>query len=310
MKRRVCCILLLAAALLCAGAAAETAAAVRGCPMLSNAFTVLEEGNPFIERYNRITGENVRARMSHGAPYFWGAQQDHLFAKEPEYVVLPAWQNSPAYYRAGTKYLYGFDCVGFVKWVWKETYGQAMPARADLLRDRGNQVRCTAAGEGPIWEGFAETLIPGDLLLMEHRSGGHHVAIYIGTLRMYGYSEGEAPELAGELDGPLVIHCTTNAQVADRFADLIQNGLPKYKCATPPDGGVCVSLLAPTPDKAPSKVHQQNQDTWYYTLPDGTWLTVLRCDDITEYAWYRIPLDPKRRQSAGSAGSAAAPGAP
>ena len=290
----------LAAALFCVPAAAENAAAnrkteIQASPMLSNAFTVLEEGNPFIERYNRITGESVKARMSHGAPYFWGAQQDHLFAKEPEYVVLPAWQSSPAYYKAGTKYIYGFDCVGFVKWVWKETYGLPMPARADLLKDHENQVRYTAVGEGPIWDGFAETLIPGDLLLMEHSNGGHHIAIYIGTLRMYGYSAEGTPELAEELDAPLVIHCTTNAQIADRFADLIQNGLPKYKCATPPDGGVCVSLMAPNCNRAPGYVHQQNQDTYYYPLPDGTWLTILRCDDITEYGWYRIPLEPKQK---------------
>ena len=25
----------------------------------------------------------------------------------------------------------------------------------------------------------------------------------------------------------------------------------------------------------------------YYTLPDGTWLTVLACDDVTDYCWLR-----------------------
>ena len=255
-------------------AAEEKPVLIQSCEMLKNAFTVLEEGNPFVERYNRITGENVKARMAQGAPYFWGAQEDHLFAKEPEYVVVPAWQDSPAYYKTGVLYMYGFDCVGFVKWVWKETYGQDMPARAALYKDTANQIRNTETGEGPLWDGCLETLIPGDLLLLEHTGGGHHIAIYMGTLRMYGYTAEEVPELADRLDVPLVIHCTTNAQVSDRFADLIAHGLPKYHCATVTDGGVCVSLLVNDPENAPGFVHQQNQDTRYYTLPDGTWLTV------------------------------------
>ncbi|MBR5959645.1 MAG: C40 family peptidase [Clostridia bacterium] len=273
-------------ALLCFGAAAEEKPAeIQSYAILNNAFTVLEEGNPFVERYNRITGENVKARMSHGAPYFWGAQEDHLFAKEPEYVVVPAWQNSPSYYKAGTLYMYGFDCVGFVKWAWKETYGEEMPKRAWLFKDTEHQIRNTEMGEGPLWDGCLDTIVPGDLLLLEH--GGHHIAIYVGTLRMYGYTAEEVPELADQLDVPLVIHCTTNAQISDRFADLIAHGLPKYHCATVTDGGVCISLLVNGFDNVPGLVHQQNQDTRYYTLPDGTWLTVLDCSNLEGYCWYR-----------------------
>ena len=271
-------------------AAEEKPVLIQSCEMLKNAFTVLEEGNPFVERYNRITGENVKARMAQGAPYFWGAQEDHLFAKEPEYVVVPAWQDSPAYYKTGVLYMYGFDCVGFVKWAWKETYGQDMPARASLFKDTANQIRNTETGEGPLWDGCLENLIPGDLLLLEHTGGGHHIAIYMGTLRMYGYTAEEVPELADRLDVPLVIHCTTNAQVSDRFADLIAHGLPKYHCATVTDGGVCVSLLVNDPENAPGFVHQQNQDTRYYTLPDGTWLTVEDCGELDGYCWYRRQL--------------------
>ena len=268
-------------------AAEEKTVLIQSCEMLKNAFTVLEEGDPFVERYTRITGESVKARMAQGAPYFWGAQEDHLFAKEPEYVVVPAWQDSPAYYKTGVLYMYGFDCVGFVKWAWKETYGQDMPARAALYKDTANQIRNTETGEGPLWDGCLETLIPGDLLLLEHTGGGHHIAIYMGTLGMYGYTAEEVPELADRLDVPLVIHCTTNAQVADRFADLIAHGLPKYHCATVTDGGVCVSLLVNDPENAPGYVHQQNQDTRYYTLPDGTWLTVEDCGELDGYCWYR-----------------------
>lgn len=273
--------------LVCACAGAEGGfPEAGGYEALNHAFTVLEEGNPFTERYNRVTGQDVRARMAQGAPYFWGAQDDRLFAKEPEYVVLPAWQNSPSYYRAGTNYLYGFDCVGFVRWVWKETFGSAMPKRAEMYADKARHVT-NPETDGPLWDNAAELLAPGDLLLLEHRDGGHHMAIYAGTLRMYGYTEVEVPELKNQLDAPLVIHCTTNAQISDRFNELIHHGLPKYRCATVTDGGVCVSLMVPDCENVPGWVHQQNQDTVYYTLPDGTWLTVLSCEDITRYCWYR-----------------------
>ena len=71
------------------GAPAEEAKQeIKTCEVLTNAFTLLEEGNPFIERYNRITGENVQARMKQGVPYFWGGRaESHLFAKEPDYIV-------------------------------------------------------------------------------------------------------------------------------------------------------------------------------------------------------------------------------
>lgn len=294
MKRRHGFLLLFAALLLCVSAVAEgKPAKIESSRVLNVAFSVLEEGNPFTARYNRITGEDVQARMAQGAPYFWGAQEDHLFAKEPEYVVMPAWSDSPAYYKTGVKYLYGFDCVGFVKWVWKQTYQETMPARADMYADQEHQIRNRSDGGSPLWKGAAETLVPGDLLLVEHGPRSHHMAIYIGTLRMYGYTAKEVPDLADELDTPLVIHCTTNAQVSDRFAELIAHGLPKYHSATVTDGGVCVSLMVPDCRRVPGYVHQQNQDTRYYTLPDGTWLTVLSCEGVTDYCWYRPPLEPK-----------------
>ena len=93
-KGRAAVWLLVLALLMCAGAEAEEPL-IRESAMLNHAFTVLEEGNPFVERYNRITGQAVTARMAQGAPYFWGAQEDHLFAKEPEYVVVPAGQILP-----------------------------------------------------------------------------------------------------------------------------------------------------------------------------------------------------------------------
>ena len=98
MKRlRLLLLLVLAALILCGSAGAEKKTKkIQPYAVLNHAFTVLEKGNPFTERYNRIAGQKVKARMAQGAPYFWGAQEDHLFAKEPDYVVVPAWSDSPS----------------------------------------------------------------------------------------------------------------------------------------------------------------------------------------------------------------------
>ena len=287
MKRKgVILLLALILAMTCRGSMAE---GIKSCAMLDHAFTLLEEGNPFLERYNRLTGGTISARLPQGVPYFWGGRaESHLFAKEPDYIVQAAWQSSPTYYRAGTKYIYGFDCVGFVKWVWEKVYKTEMPGTGTLLSDRGHHLRDAKDGEGPVWDGWEWILIPGDILVLDHHPG-HHIAIYAGTLRLYGYTAEEVPILADRLDDPLVIHCTVNAQIADRFADLIANGLPKYKAATVTDGGVSVSLVVSDPETVPGLVHQQKQDTRYYELPDGTWLTVLVWEKNADYCWYRVP---------------------
>ena len=291
--RRALAVLAAALALLTALCAAAEETTLQAVPIVGHAISLLEPGNPFIERYNRTTGENVEPLTTHGVPYFWGGREGgSLFAKAPDYVVKPVWQSSPAYYVKGKKYIYGFDCVGLVSWSWQQAYGTEMPRRWDLFDDVKNQIRNDRTGDGPVWDGWREAVVPGDLLLLEHEDG-HHIAVYIGTLRMYGYTAEEVPELAEWLDAPLVIHSSVNAQISDRFAELIKHGLPKYHCATVTDGGVCVALVTPDREQAPNLVHQQNQDTRYFVLPDGTWLPILPCDDLTGYCWYRKgPEDP------------------
>ena len=282
--RRVLAMML--AALLPAAACAEKNA-LPALPVLNAAFSLLEPGNPFLSRYNEITGESVQARMPLGVPYLWGGRAaSHLFAKEPDYIVQPAWQNSPSYYRVGTKYIYGFDCYGFIAWVWEQAFGRQLASMSELFADRETQVFHSGGKEIPAFPELSRALEPGDLLLMEHP--GRHIALYIGTLRMYGFTAEEIPELAERLDDPLVIHCTVNAQISGRFAELIAAGLPKYRVAEVTDGGVCVSLLTPDPGIAPHSVRQQNQDTLYFVLPDGTWLTLLCWVDPVRYCWCRM----------------------
>ena len=270
--------------------------------MLNTAFSILEEGNPFVARYNLITGESVISRLPYGVPFFWGGRaENHVFAGEPEYVVEPAWQNSGVYYRAGTNYLYGFDCYGFVAWVWAKTQRVPLPTTDELIYNR-EYMRFP----GPSPETGAKYTDPeygleiGDLLVMEHP--GRHIAMYVGTLRMYGYTEEEVPELADELDSPLIMHCSVNASIADRFAYLLENGRPVYRYATVTDGGVCVSLLCDSAESAPKHVFQQKQDTYYYLLPDDTWLTVLPLEDARLAFWVRLRADlPEETGEAGQA---------
>lgn len=282
-------------------AAILAAGSLAAHPMLDQALSLLEEGNPFLVRYNLITDSRVTARMPFGVPYLFGGQAaNHVFAKEPDYVVQQAGSNSPAYYRKGTWYLYGFDCVGLAKWLWKQNYQTAWPTVDLLLESRARQLWNSAGKPMPAWEELPGLLTPGDMLIYRHP--GTHVVFYAGTLRQYGYTEAEVdPALAPWLDWPLVIHCGTNAGVARRFAWLIENGLSKYRIAADTDGGVAVSLLGVDAAEAPYHIHQQNQDTSYFTLPDGTWLTVVPWKNIDRYAWFPLgsevaPDRPVRRE--------------
>ena len=282
---------LLLCVMLLPAAAVRAESGLTALPMLDHAFSLLEEGNPFIARYNSAAGASVRARMPLGVPYLWGGRTaSHVFAKEPDYVVLPAWSSSPAYYRKGLNYLYGYDCYGYVAWVWQETFGYKMDTMDTMFWDRDHHVMNSALTPEADFASLMKALRPGDLMLVEHP--GRHIGIYIGTLRMYGYTEEEAPELAGFLDEPLIINSTVNAQISDRFADLIANGLPKYRGTTVTDGGVCVSLVCRDASAVPYTVHQQNQDTRYFMLPDGTWLPVFLWETVLRYCWYRTPDAP------------------
>ena len=252
-------------------------------PILDAALSLLEEGNPFLERYNIVTGSGIQPKMPYGVPYLYGGQaESHVFAKAPEYVVQEAWINSPIYYRAGTTYIYGFDCAGYVKWVWKQAGLGELPGGQEMLNDGYRSVFHSVSREMPPFSELAQYLRPGDLLVTES-----HMAIFLGTLRQFGYTAEEAPALAPWLDYPLVIHSTVHAGVADHFDYLIHNGLQKYKLATVTDGGVGVSLLGVPTEAVPGHVFQQKQDTWYFDLPDHTWITVLPWQVGQRYCWYR-----------------------
>ena len=287
MKRFIA--LCLALFLLLSGVSALGEEPLDEIQVLSSAFACLEEGNPFLTRYNTVTWAEVVPRLPQGVPYVWGGMTaSHVFAKEPDYCVLPISKGSPVWYEAGRKYINGFDCIGFIRYVYERARRIKLTTISGLFAEKDLFLWSSRTEDTlPLRMQWTE-LDPGDLLVMEHP--GRHIAMYVGTLRNYGYTEGELGEqLAAYIDYPLVIHSSVNAQVSNRFADLIRNGLPKYKAATDTDGGVCVSLITPHRDSAPYTVNQQKQDTSYFVLPDGTWLTVLPYDEMTRFAWIRVP---------------------
>ncbi len=253
-------------------AAALAAGSVTKSPYLDVAFSALEEGNPFLLRYNLLTGSQVRPRFTLGIPYFFGAQDERVFAKEPDYIVLPAWQNSE-YYRSGTNYLYGFDCMGYVKWVWKEAAGEKLTTIMNLFSTVKRSLYNEKNPFTGTWQELAEQLQVGDLIALAEP--GAHVVMFIGTLRMYGYDETQVPLLAPYLDYPLVIQCGVHPAFGERFQHLIETGLQKYRSASTTDGGVCVALLGVEREAAEALITRQDQESGVFVLPDSTWLTVV-----------------------------------
>ena len=260
---------------------------VQRSPFLDAAFSLLEEGNPFTARYNLLTGADVKPRFPYGVPYFIGGTKYETLAHHiPEYTVYACWQNT-LYYRKGVNYLYGFDCSGFTKWVYAECGRAPHTSISDFL-ESAEEAALFCSGDVkpmPDWKDLPQVLRPGDLLAMSHP--GYHIAMYIGTLRQFGYTAKQAPELKKYLDYPLVIHSSVNASIAARFSDLLRNGSSRYHGVTVTDGGICVSIIGMLPKEAPHTTFQQLQSTYWFYLPDDTWLTVLDCGSISQYAWYR-----------------------
>ena len=204
--------------------------------ILDAALSMLEEGNPFLERYNEENNCAVKARWPLGCPYFWGGRNARR-------ILQPA---SPAqssdYYHTDRVYLYGLDCVGLTRWIVTQAGYEPHDAISKMLdrslyRESVNYKASKTTGEAR-----TEALDIGDLLAVRHPSGGYHCAMYIGTLWDFGYKTDKLPEaLKPYLYYPLLIHCTGSSDYYERYlVYLEQEGAP---AALPPYGGVIVTLL-------------------------------------------------------------------
>lgn len=98
------------------------------------------------------------------APAQQGTQADSLIAKAKNFIGLP-------YRFGGTSPTSGFDCSGFMQYVYKETANISLPRTSGSMAQVGTQVS-------------RDALQPGDMVFFSH-SGGRisHVGMYIGEGR-------------------------------------------------------------------------------------------------------------------------------
>ncbi len=261
------------AACLVLACAPHARATLHGSDFVDLSFSLLEAGNPIAARYGELTGREVRPLFRLGVPYFFGGSKI-------ENVGLPATaHDSNSFYTAGKNYLGGLDCIGFIRWV----YGRmGLPGPDELPRLLSEKLygrlRVDLAGLRPeAWQG---RLSAGDLLVTH--GNGRHILMYVGTLRLFGYTEPEAPGLAAYLDHPLVIHCSSNAFHPAWYRQYLrEEGL---RCGGTV-GGVMLSLLG-VPEDAPAAVCRTPYGNAQRYFPlEGYMLTVYELGDAAASRW-------------------------
>jgi len=276
---------------------AVCAAQVQQSDLIEAAFTMLEEGNPFAARYEKLTGRKIDPLFPQGVPYYFGgiakpSGTGYFYISYPHYFVKVC-EKSSAYFRKGMKYLYGVDCSGFARYVCMACGKQQPPALSVILTDwnqRPFQVYASREGcEAPPFGQLHETLQVGDMLVIRHGTSEYrHIMMYIGTPRDFGYTAEEEPALADWLDYPLVIHCGTNPFCGERFQNVIDSNPERYGQCLTTDGGVAVSILGPAPEEAPEHGHLQEADFDWFEMKDGGYrMTVINMTDVKDYCWYR-----------------------
>lgn len=247
---------------------------------LDAALPFLEENNPFLLRYNESTDAGLQPVCPLGCPYFWGGR--HVSA-----LLRPAspYSNSD-YYRTDRQYLYGLDCVGFTRRINTKTGYAPHPKISDLLNRSLYKeciIRGAAAASG---EDLTALLRIGDLLAIQHISGGFHIAMYCGVLADYGYTAETVPgELVPYLNYPLLIHCTGSSDYYERYETYLENS--DLSDIRPPYGGVIVSIL----DVPPSAARSWTPDAIGLAAPcfdlEGYHLQITDLSQEKQYRWIR-----------------------
>ena len=236
------------------------------------ALPLLEEGNPFIPRYNDTAESLLRAYLERGVPYYYGGHSEEKFLRR----FFPL--QTTSYYREDRLYLCGLDCSGFTQLV-QEKRGLAHHPGIRTLLTRGMGSEALERMDPGQWRCL---LRPGDLIAVDH--GTLHIMMYLGTLRMFGWTEEDAGEAAPVLDCPLVIHCGGNPFYYERYMDYIRE--QGYANTYPPDGGVTVSVILPSDADAPHSMDAEWGKHYGWYLADGSPLLVFPLDDCEHIAWY------------------------
>ncbi|NLX82754.1 MAG: hypothetical protein GXZ04_02930 [Clostridiales bacterium] len=254
-----------------------TLAAIERHQALDAAFSMLEEGNIFLTRYNELTGAEIQPMYKYGLPYFFGGKNtDYLMnIKKP--------LETTRYYSPKRSYVYGFDCSGYTQWI-NQQIGKpkhdklsSMILKYSLYKNNHLPIKELPSQE---WH---EHLVIGDFLVAKTRA--RHIMMYMGTLADYGFTAENAPELAQYLNHPLVIHDGPNFFYPERYEKYIEeNGL---KNVTTTNGGVMISIVG-VPATAFPLTTESNRETYHYFELEGYPLTLYDLDAATSYVWFRM----------------------
>ena len=300
--------------------AAEPGTVVRN-PYLDIAFSCLEEGNPILLRYNELTGAGIEPMLYTGMPYYFGGQDFSRLL-----TVGSVWETT-RYGMKGQKYVYGFDCVGYVRYIQTQMGDALVPSLSNMINMRysdykdcwlvdvmemtvpfaiswngesiksapGKQVKKPrkypgAEAERETFTKVASMLEPGDLFVANH--GGRHVMMFIGTLRQYGFTAEEAGELGDYIDYPLFINCVWNPDYVERMQKYIEENSLN---ALPNKGGVCITIVGPRTEDAPHMIKdtervKRPKNFYYFNLGDYH-LSLLDLSTSTSFSWWRTPAD-------------------
>ena len=242
--------------------------------MLDNAFSLLEEQNAFLNRYDVTADSLTTALYPLGVPYYFGGHNEDKILQ----IFYPLQESH--YFKPYRKYLCGFDCAGYTNWCLREA-GLVEHPDLDSILARGDDSFFLDPRHPETW---AYYLLPGEILTVCH--GYDHVMIYVGTLRTLGFSPEEAGAAREYMDYPIVIHCGSNPFYYDRYARYIRE--KGYDSVTPTDGGVTVSIIMQDISAAPMEKDSAWGTTYGYFEIGGTPLLVFPLKDCTEFAWYGI----------------------
>ena len=268
-------------------------AELKKSPFLDAALSALEKDNFFLTRYNELTGSHIDPLFPLGIPYlFGGTEKGGVFNWYPDYSKRLCWQDSQ-FFKEGQVYVNGFDCIGFTRWVYHQCHLPEHDSLGNLILNYGeynkNYVFTHREGQRmPPFDQLASFLQAGDLFAVKHPDSMYrHIMMYIGTLRDFGFTAEEDPDLAPYLDYALVAHCGTHPQYGERFQQFIDTHTEVYGNCLTTDGGVQVSIIGVPLEKTPCHIHVQNTDFDYFVLHDGSLLTALDVFNLSSYCWYR-----------------------
>ncbi|MBO2518040.1 MAG: hypothetical protein CW338_12355 [Clostridiales bacterium] len=285
----ICIVLCMSAGLELTFAAAE----IEKNEFIDISFTMLDAENLFLARYNEMTGSDVTVWFEYGLPYFFGGvNESMLFSVYPQ-MRKRTNETQTTWYKPDTVYLYGFDCMGYVKWICKKAGRENLDSIQHSIinyTDYKNYYVFSSNShlnmKMPAWGELYKYLKVGDLFMIKH--GGFHAMMYIGTLRDFGFTAEEVPDLAEYLDYPLVIHSGVSPAYAPRYEKVFAADYDYYKNCELMDGGVQVSILGVPIDKVPYHLDFQKQHTDYFMIGENQQImTVIHTDDVTSYCWYR-----------------------